>query len=232
MPPPAAASLSARLARALPAGPALEPTLIAAVEREAIALERSPGTVLFDVGSPCSGLLVLEAGVVSVSRAADEGRPLQLYRIEPGETCVLSVSCLLGGEEYPARGVVERTVRGILLPPALFERLTAGSERFRRFVFRAFTERLFALVDLAAAVAFEQLDRRLARALLERMRTSERFVLTVTHAELAAELASSRERVSRLLAGFAGAGLVEQGRGTITVRDRDGLARWAGEAEG
>jgi len=223
----AAPALSTRLARSL-ALPDFEPALAAAVDREALALDRPPGSVLFDVGSPCAGLLVLESGLVRVSRLADDGRELQLYRVEPGETCVLTVSCLLGRADYPARGVTERAVRGVFLPAPLFERLSSGSEPFRRFVYRAFSDRLSSLVDLAASVTFEHLDRRLARALLERVRTSGRIVLEVTHAELAQELAAARERVSRLLGGFADQGLVELGRGHVTVRDKARLEALAG----
>lgn len=225
---PVRGPLVERLARLLPPAFAPDPALAAALERDAVPLERPAGAVLFDVGSPCSGLLLVDSGLVRVSRVAEDGRELQLYRVEPGETCVLTVSCLLGGTEYPARGVAERDVRGVYLPAPLFERLSAASAPFREFVYRAFSDRLAALVDLAASVTFEHLDRRLARALLERVRTSGRIVLEVTHAELATELASARERVSRLLGGFADAGLVELGRGSVTVRDKPRLAALAG----
>ena len=225
---PAETPTATRLARLLGV-PELDAALAAGIEREAIALERPAGSVLFDVGAPCSGLLVLESGLVRVSRLAEDGRELQLYRVEPGETCVLTVSCLLGQADYPARGVAEGTVRGVYVPAPLFERLTGASEAFRRFVYRAFSERITSLVDLAASVTFEHLDRRLARALLDRVRTSGRIVLEVTHAELAAELAATRERVSRILGGFADSGCVEQGRGTVTVRDKARLQALAGD---
>lgn len=220
--------LHARLAQLVPGLGTLEPALAAAVDREAVALERPSGSVLFDAGSPCSGLLLLEDGLVRVARLAEDGRELQLYRVEPGETCVLTVSCLLGRADYPARGVAERAVRGVYLPAPLFERLSAASEPFRSFVYKAFSERLTSLVDLAASVTFDHLDRRLARAILERVRTSGRIVLEVTHADLATELASARERVSRLVGGFADAGLVEQGRGTLKVLDKARLEALAG----
>lgn len=228
MPSPMSADdLHDRLAALIPGRPVLAPGLAGAVRAGALAIERPAGTVLFEEGSACGGLLLLEAGLVRVSRTSQEGRELQLYRVEPGETCVLTVGCLLGGSAYPARGVAETDVRGIFLPAGLFEPLAAESAPFRAFVFRAFGDRLAALVDLAAAVSFEALDRRLARALLERVRTSGRIVVEVTHAELAAELASAREHVSRLLGGFADAGVLELGRGRVTVRDKTRLEAMA-----
>ncbi|MEQ1832987.1 MAG: Crp/Fnr family transcriptional regulator [Candidatus Eisenbacteria bacterium] len=223
-------TLALRLARLVPGMGVLDPALARAIEHEAVAVERPAGAVLFDTGSPCSGLLLLEDGLVRVSRVAEDGRELQLYRVEPGETCVLTVSCLLGRADYPARGVADRAVQGVYLPAPLFERLSAASAPFRAFVFQAFSERVTSLVDLAAAVTFGHLDRRLARALLERVRTSGRIVLTVTHTELAAELASARESVSRLLGGLADAGVIEQGRGTVRVLDKPRLEAMAGGA--
>ena len=221
-------ALATRLARLVPRMGALEPALAAAIEREAVVVDRPAGAVLFDTGSPCAGLLVLEDGLVRVSRVAEDGRELQLYRVEPGETCVLTVSCLLGRADYPARGVADRDVHGVYLPAALFERLSAANAPFRAFVFQAFSERVTSLVELAAAVTFGHLDRRLARALLERVRTSGRIVLNVTHTELASELASARESVSRLLGGLADAGVIEQGRGTVKVLDKARLEAMAG----
>jgi CRP/FNR family transcriptional regulator len=218
-----------RLANLVPGLAPWDPELALAVRSGARMLERPAGSVLFDAGAPCAGLLVLEDGVVRVSRLAEDGRELHLYRVRRAETCVLTVGCLLGREDYPARGVAETAVRGVYLSASTFARLAAGSEAFRTFVYRAFSERLTALVDLAASVTFEHLDRRVARALLERVRTSGRISLEVTHAELAGELASARERVSRVVGALAEAGLVEQGRGTLTVRDK---ARLAALAEG
>ncbi len=223
-------AISIRLARLVPGVEKFDPALAAAIDRDAIVLERQSGSVLFDAGSPCTGFLVLEDGLVRVSRLAEDGRELQLYRVEPGETCVLTVSCLLGRSDYPARGIADGVVRGVYLPAALFEQLTAASAPFRDFVYRAFSGRVSSLVELAASVTFGHLDRRLARALLERVRTSGRIVLEVTHGDLATELASARESVSRLLGGFADAGVLEQRRGTIKVLDKARLeALAAGE---
>ena len=114
-------------------------------------------------------MLVLETGAVRVARATPAGRELLLYRVRPGETCVLTLSCLLGQSSYPARGSAETEVAGVFLPAALFDRLVAASPAFRAFVFAAFSTRLRGVLELASAVTFERLDRRLAAALLERV---------------------------------------------------------------
>jgi CRP/FNR family transcriptional regulator len=203
----------------------------AAVRRDAVPVARPDSAVLFDPGAPCHGLLVLESGAVRVSRSAEDGRELLLYRVLPGETCVLTVACLMGHAAYPARGVTEGALRGVLLPAPLFERLLAEAAEFRTFVFGSFTGRVADLLDLAAAVAFERLDRRLAALLAKRVERTGRIEVVATHADLAAEIGSVRERVSRLLEGFESRGWVELGRGRVVVRDPAALRRAAGRAD-
>jgi CRP/FNR family transcriptional regulator len=221
---------AARLCRLVPGMTAVGPGLAAELDANAAPVRRTDGAVLFDEGEPCPGLLVLERGAVRVSRVAPGGRELLLYRVQPGETCVLTLSCLLSRDAYGGRGVAEGEVDGLLVPIEVFHRLTATSEAFRRFVFASFAERIRGLLDLAGAVTFERLDRRLAAVLLERVEREGRIELAVTHAELAAELGTVRERVSRLLEGFESAGAVELGRGRIRVRAKDALRELAGRA--
>lgn len=197
--------------------------LAARVRNEAMPLARHAGTVLFDEGSHCGGMLVLADGSVRVSRVAPEGRELLLYRVRPGESCVLTTSCLLERSTYPARGVAETDVRGLLLPSDLFDALLQDAPGFRRFVFGSFVQRIAGLLELAASVSFERLDRRLAAALLERVARSGLVDLKVTHQELAHELGTVRERVSRLLEGFESRGWLELGRGRIRVLDKRGM---------
>lgn len=217
-------SALARLARLVPGLDALPAPLAAEVTSQAQGLGAPAGTVLFDEDSPCTGMLVLERGAVRVSRATAAGRELLLYRVRPGETCVLTLSCLLGQASYPARGTADDEVAGVFLPAPLFDRLVAASPGFRAFTFAAFSARLRGVLELASAVTFDRLDRRLAAALLERVERTGRIELAVTHQQLADELGCAREPVSRLLEGLEQRGVVELGRGRVRVRDKAALA--------
>jgi CRP/FNR family transcriptional regulator, anaerobic regulatory protein len=209
----------------LPAG------LASVVETGALVIERAAGSPLFDDGNPCAGMLVLERGCVRVSLTSASGRSLVLYRVHPGETCVLTLSCLLGHEPYPARGEAESDVRGVFLPPELFDRLVWEAPAFREFVFTAFATRLRGALDVACAVAFERLDRRLAAALLERVERDRTLDIPVTHQQLADELGCTREAVSRLLESLVGSGALSLGRGHVRVSDKLALARLARAAD-
>jgi CRP/FNR family transcriptional regulator len=199
--------------------------LRSAVLADAAVKHVPAGTVLFDERNECSAFPMVLSGAVRVTKAAPNGRELQLYRVLPGESCVITSSCLLGHAAYNARGEAETDTTLVALPGPLFARLMTEHEAFRTYVFRLFSERVADLMQLVEAVAFQRLDQRLAALLLARAP-----VLHTTHQQLADELGSVREIVSRLLTGFSEQGMVSLGRERIEVTDAAGLRRVAGQA--
>lgn len=181
------------------------------------------GTTVFSENQPCAGFPLLLAGSIKVVKQAASGRELMLYRVAPGGSCIISSSCLLGRSNYNARGIAETPLSLLLLPVGEFARLLVDHAPFRDFVFHLFAERISELMQLVEEVAFARLDQRLAKLILARQSDT----LNVTHQQLADELGSVREIVSRLLKGFAAQGLVALGREHLTVTDRDGLNKLA-----
>jgi len=174
--------------------------------------EVKAGTRIFDAGQPCEAFPLLLEGSIRVSKIGANGREIQLYRVLPGEACVLTSGCLLGNVPYDARGVAESDARIVSLPTAAFAKLLSDEGEFRKYVFSLFSERLAELMQLVEAVAFRRLDRRLAELLLGRGKH-----VHITHQQLAEELGSVREIVTRLLKGFADQGLVSLGREHIEI---------------
>ncbi|MCZ4305111.1 Crp/Fnr family transcriptional regulator [Zoogloeaceae bacterium G21618-S1] len=198
--------------------PAVRDTVMARLH----TMQVPAGTVLFDDHQACEGFPFVVRGSIRVIKASASGRELPLYRVAPGETCVISSSCLLGHEDYNARGIAETDTELVLLPKAVFDELLA-EPAFRRFVFHLFADRIADLMHLIEEVAFHKLDQRLAALLLGKGR-----LLHTTHQQLADELGSVREIVSRLLKGFAAQGLVKLSREQIEIVDAVGLRRMAG----
>lgn len=191
------------------------------VEAQAQALTVPTGTVLFDERQPCQGFPFVIRGGIRVVKPAANGRELPLYRVLPGESCIISSSCLLGHADYNARGVTDAESTLVLLPRGLFDELL-GQTAFRNFVFHLFAERIAELMQLVEEVAFRKLDQRLANLLLGKGR-----LLHATHQQLADELGSVREMISRLLKGFAEQGLVRLSREQVEILDPAGLRRLA-----
>ena len=212
-----------RLLALYPALAALTQEEIAALCKPEVTAVIAEGTELFAERHACRGFPLLIEGSIKVVKNTPAGREMLLYRVEPGGSCVITSSCLLGHTRYTARGIAETPLRMLMLPTALFEKLIAGNAAFRDFVFHLLAERIAELMLLVEEVAFHRLDQRLAKLLLGKGEP-----IHATHQTLADELGSVREIVSRLLKGFAGQGLVTLGRERIELVDRDGLRQLAG----
>jgi CRP/FNR family transcriptional regulator len=209
--------LAAELRELYPALASLPESTLAAALANAEVVSLAAGTPLFGEGSVCRQFPLVLAGSIRVAKVG-EGRELHLYRVTPGESCVLTSSCLVGGRDYPATGVVESDVRLVVLPKTVFDELVASHPPFRQYVFGLFAERLTDLMALVEAVAFHKLDRRVAATLLGHGR-----VVEMTHQQLADSVGSVREIVTRVLRSFVDQGLVKLGRGSIEALDAAGL---------
>lgn len=189
--------------------------------RQTMWLEVPPGTTLFEEQSPCQGFPMVLSGEVRVARGSAQGRSLELYRVGPGELCVVSASCLFGQQLLSAHGETTTSTRLAVMSPAALDACCAH-EPFRRFIFGVFADRLADLMALAEAVAFQRLDQRLAATLL-----GHGEVLQTSHQALADELGTVREMVTRLLRRFERNGWLALGRERIELKDAAALRRLA-----
>lgn len=178
--------------------------------------------VLFDENAPCQGFPMLLRGEIKVSRASGDGRSLELYRVVPGELCLVSSACLFRNQPLSAHGVTTKPSSLLLIPPPIFTQWLEHSG-FRNEVLGLFAERMADLTALVDAVAFRKLDQRLAHALLGRGSD-----LCTTHQALADELGTVREIVTRLLRRFEREGWVELAREHIRILDSAALRALAG----
>lgn len=176
------------------------------------------GTVVFRPGEPCQSLVLLTQGTVRVRMVSESGREIQLYRVLPGEACVMSVACLLENRIYQAEGICETDITGQAISAALFRELLAVSSSFRESVLATQTRRIYDLIGLVDVVAFHRTEARLAARLLERAGAGD--VVAETHSELALDLGTAREVVSRRLKRLEMEGAVALERGRIRILDR------------
>ena len=204
--------------KTFPALAGLEPASRTLLGKMARLVEAPIGAMGYREGEPCSGYVMRLAGRSRVFKTSSSGREILLYRVRAGETCVLTTTCLLGRSHYPASTIVEEAVRDMVIPAPAFHELMTASPVFRHFVIENYGELISDLIVLLDEVAFRSLEVRLARLLLESVSPIEH-----THQQIAAELGTAREVVSRQLKRFEQQGWVELGRGCVTVIDRAAL---------
>lgn len=193
---------------------------------QAHAVDLPRGARVFHEGEGCRAYLLVLEGSVRVQKVSESGREIVLYRVESGEDCVLTTSCLLGREPYHAEAIAETDVRAVALPAPAFRRALAESEGFRNFIFRGHGRRISDLILLVEEVAFRRVDLRLAR-LLVRQAGGQGGVVELTHEQLGAELGTAREVISRQLKEFERRGWVRLGRGRVEVTDAAALEELA-----
>jgi CRP/FNR family transcriptional regulator len=198
----------------------LPPGLLQTIEREAVSIRAPAGRELFGEGAPCTHFPLLVEGTIRAVKCGPDGNEILLYRLSPGESCVITVVALLGGTAYPAMASAESDLLLFGVPRDAFLRLILESTPFRTFVFGFLSRRMAHLMALIDDVAFRSLDQRLAARLLTLGEP-----ITLTHQKLADELGTTRECVSRTLEALQDSGMVRLGRRKIEILDRNALTR-------
>lgn len=163
------------------------------------------------------------SGSIRVFKRSESGREVSLYSVTNNQLCIVTLGCLLGGNSYPATGVTEEAVSAISVPNTLFQELLVGDEGFRQSVFSQFSARITGLMELVDEVAFQQLDQRLAHMLRQRGP-----VINESHQQIADELGSVREIVSRILKQFEDRGWITLARRKIEINKPDELKTYSG----
>lgn len=187
-------------------------------------MEAPRGAVLFGPGQAPSGWLLLLEGRIRVAHLSESGREIVLYRVHAGESCVMTTACLFADEEYAATAVAESDLVAVATPRALFDALAAASAPFRRLVFSAYARRVTDLCLVVDEIAFQRVDLRLARKLLE---LADAGGVRATHQQLAVELGTAREVVSRQLHEFQRRGWIAASRGDVRFLDEPALRAFA-----
>ena len=157
-------------------------------------------------------------GQLKVRARSDDGRIFSMYRVRPGEICMLSMAFMYSHERLFADIGTEGEVLLLRIPGPHFERLLVQSPGFRTHMLASMSGYVVKLLHLVEEVTFERLQTRIVLHLEDVLKASGSNTIRVTHQELAHELGSTREVVSRLLKTMEKSGTIELGRGTITLR--------------
>ncbi|MDD2934251.1 MAG: Crp/Fnr family transcriptional regulator [Methylotenera sp.] len=187
-------------------------------------VEAPTGTIGYREGTPCGAYVMRLAGKSRVYKMSSNGREILLYRVGSGETCVITTTCLLGNSDYPASTIVEEPIRDVLIPATAFHQLMLDSSVFRKFVMTNYGALISDLIVLLDEVAFHNIDARLAKVLLDANNTQ----IVRTHQQIADELGTAREVVSRQLKRLEQKGSVSLGRGQIEIINRSALEKIVG----
>lgn len=180
-------------------------------------------TILFHEAMECKHLMLIVDGKVRVYKDSPEGREVTLYRVEPGQLCVHNLNNLVNGLAYPIMAQTETEMQGLVITRQNFHKALGDSQSFRSYVLRTLTQRLSHMVDLVSGFAFDRLDLRIACWLHQQFEQNCGKPIKITHSELAQELGTTREMVSRILKDFEHKRCIQLARGHIHLQCRHTL---------
>jgi CRP/FNR family transcriptional regulator, anaerobic regulatory protein len=206
-----------RIARALPILLRADPDLKREFLQKAFFTRIPQGKDVFAEGDPIDAIALLVSGEVRVYKISETGREITLYRFGNGGSCILTANAILSRQSFPAVATVERDAEAVMIPADTFRDWVRRHDLWRDFVFDLLSQRLSNVMALVDEVAFRRMDGRVAAFLTRRGRRKN--PIPVTHQEIAAELGTSREVVSRILEDFAGRDLIRMARGAVEVLD-------------
>ena len=206
-----------RLAQSLPLLQNADAGLVREFQQAATFARIPAGQDVFLEGDRVDGIALLISGVVRVYKIGETGREITLYRFGTGQSCILTANAILSSNNFPAIATVEQEAEAVIVPADIFRDLVRRYDLWREFVFDLLSQRLATVMAIVDEVAFRRMDTRLASFLLTRSRVQN--PMRITHQQVAAELGSSREVISRLLEDFAARGFIRSARGEIEVLD-------------
>ena len=210
-----------RLLDVLPMLRSANPEIIRAFQQVAFYARIPRGKDIFAQGDQVEAIALLISGAVRVYKVGDTGREITLYRFSTGESCILTANAILNHQSFSALATVEEEAEAIMIPADTFRDWVNQYEIWREFVFALLSQRLSRVMEIVDEVAFGRMDVRVATLLLKRSQSQNPLI--TTHYEIAAELGSSREVISRILGSLASAGMIQVKRGAIEVLDDTSL---------
>lgn len=199
------------------APPQLRSSMVAAANYRRLA----PGEALFSEGEPASHVAALGSGSVRVFRTGATGRQITLYHVRPRESSLVGMLSVLLRRPVIATAQAEVATEIVLLPAGALREWAGASEAVRRFIFETVTRALVDVTSLLEDVAFRSMESRLAMLLVNH--ADDEHLIRMRHEDIAAELGTAREVVSRILENFGRHGVIELSRGQIVMRDAGAL---------
>lgn len=186
------------------------------------------GTVLHDGAADCTGLLVVQSGMLRAYILSEEGREITLYRLFERDVCLFSASCMMSGIQFEVTIEAEKDTRVWVIPTKVWKQLNEESAVLANYTNELMADRFTNVMWLIEQVMWKSFDKRLAEFLLEEVSVEGTSLLKITHEVIGNHLGTAREVVTRMLRYFQSEGMVKLSRGMVEITDIAGLEEVAG----
>ncbi len=195
--------------------PFLEKQLISEVSYVSTLLELKTGQSILGEGDYIKSFPMVLKGCLRVVRMSDEGKELLLYYLNLGEICAMSLTCCMVPQKSNIKMIAEEDSLVITIPVDKPEKWISEYKTWKEFMMNSYRDRFNELLSAIDAIAFTKLDERMVRFFSERYKSTGQTVFTGTQQDIAYQLNTSREVVSRLLREMENKKMVITGRNSV-----------------
>ncbi|MFD1552531.1 Crp/Fnr family transcriptional regulator [Putridiphycobacter roseus] len=175
------------------------------------------GEILIDLDENMESFPLILSGSLKILREDEEGNEVFLYYVNSGNTCATTVSCCLNKTRSNIRAIIEEDAVFLSIPNQFMDHWIKDYEVWRNYIFQSMTQRFNDMLYAVDQLAFKKMDERILHYIQETARTTKNNILHISHQEIAVDMNTSREVVSRLLKQLENEGIVKLGRGKITL---------------
>lgn len=189
-------------------------------------LKMKKGEQMHDVTSSCNGIMLIRSGQLRAYMLSEDGKEITLYRLLPKDVCVLTSSCLFNNMDIEMNIEIEKDTEFIITSPKVLESLRKENSVVDRFILDIVSQRFSEVMWVMEKVVFSPMLNRVSECLADHYALSESPMLAITHSDLANDLGSAREVVTRLLDYLQGEGVIRQFRGKIEITDINKLRKY------
>lgn len=196
-----------------------DPGILEELQEESHVKHFEEGDLLMERGQFIRFVPIVISGAIRILRVDEEGKEVFLYYLNPGDSCALSLTCCSAHKPSEIKAVADEPTDVIMLPVHLHEEWTSRYKSWKDYVSLTYQRRFQEVLGVIDAVAFKKMDERLLNYLLAKFKQHRATEIHITHQQIATELGTSREVVSRLLKQLEKRKIIELGRNTIYVRD-------------
>lgn len=176
-----------------------EPALVKALDKHSTLVNIKAGETILDIGQTVRTMPIILAGTVKVSRIDDDGKELLLYYVNPNESCAMTFTCCM--QQYPSeiKAVAEEDVTMLTIPIQYMDEWLVKYPTWKSFVMKTIRNRFNEMLNVIDQIAFQKLDERLVNYLKEKSKVTGSTLINLSHEQIAAEMATTRVVISRLL---------------------------------
>lgn len=171
----------------------------------------------------CSGLYIVKSGKLRLYMLSEEGKEITLYRLSPGDICMLSASCVLQSITFDIYVEAEVTSECFMINGMAFGAISERVLEVKNYALEIAVERFSDVMWIMQQIVFMSMDKRLAIFLLDEVVENGTDMVVMTHDQIARHLGTAREVVTRMLKHFASDGWVEVTRKGIKIIDKQKL---------